>query len=135
MTKTFTGGMLALIMASVLVSQATAENRFALVMKKQYRLRSVSCNSCHPKEQEENTRDVLTPFGKDVAKIVEGLMLSDQVAEVEDATVEKKKEVYEKVDKQFQEALKKFNEMKAPSGKTYAEAIAAGEVEGLVIRK
>jgi len=39
------------------------------------------------------------------------------------------------IEKEFLETFKKLEKLKAPGGKTYAEAIRAGEIDGTKLRK
>lgn len=110
---------------------AQAESRFGTAMKKHYRLRSVSCYTCHIKGEE---KEVLNSFGKTVDKLVEGKQLSEEVAIAKDAESEARQKIYEEVEKEFIAALKKLDKMKLPNGKTYAEAITSGEIEGIKLR-
>ena len=119
---------------SIIVGPVYGQSELGTVMKKHYTLRSVSCNTCHIKEQEEKTKDQLTPFGVVVAKLVEGQKITERLNAVKDLE-EEKELVKEAIEKEFAETVKKLDGMKDASGKTYAELIQAGEIDGLKPRK
>lgn len=130
-TRTVVAAWLAV---SLVASPVLGQTELGTVMKKHYTLRSVSCNTCHIKEQEEKTKDQLTPFGQVVAKLVEGQKITERLNAVKDLE-EEKELVKEAVEKEFAETVKKLDGMKDSSGKTYAELIQAGEIDGLRPRK
>ncbi len=119
---------------SLTVGPVLAQSELGTTLKRHFKLRSVSCHTCHLKEEEEKSRDALTDFGKVAAKLVEGKMITERLTAVEGGEREEKDKVEEAVESEFEEALKKFEEWLAPSGKTYAEAIQAGEIEGIKTR-
>ncbi|MCU0981893.1 MAG: hypothetical protein MUF25_22300 [Pirellulaceae bacterium] len=119
---------------SLVATPVFGQTELGTVMKKHYTLRSVSCNTCHIKEQEEKTKDQLTPFGVVVAKLVEGQKITERLNAVKDLE-EEKELVKEAIEKEFAETVKKLDGMKDASGKTYAELIQAGEIDGLKPRK
>ena len=47
----------------------------------------------------------------------------------------KKKEIYGQVENDVLDSLKKLDDMEAPSGKKYSEAIPAGEIEGTKLKQ
>jgi|OpeIllAssembly_1097287.scaffolds.fasta_scaffold212522_1 hypothetical protein len=119
---------------SLVAAPVFAQSELGTVMKKHFTLRSVSCNTCHIKEQEEKSKDQLTPFGLVVAKLVEGQKITERLNAVKDME-EEKELVKEAIEKEFAETVKKLDGMKDASGKTYAELIQAGEIDGLKPRK
>jgi hypothetical protein len=119
---------------SFVAAPVFGQTELGTVMKKHYKLRSVSCNTCHIKEQEEKSKDQLTPFGGVVAKLVEGQKITERLNAVKDLE-EEKELVKEAIEKEFAETVKKLDGMKDASGKTYAELIQAGEIDGLKPRK
>jgi hypothetical protein len=119
---------------SIIVCPAYGQSELGTVMKKHYTLRSVSCNTCHIKEQEEKKKDQLTPFGQVVAKLIEGQKITERLNAVKDLE-EEKELVKEAIEKEFAETVKKLDGMKDANGKTYAELIQAGEIDGLKPRK
>ena len=123
-----------LMVFSITVSPLLGQSELGTTLKRHYKLRSVSCHTCHLKEEEEKTRDALTDFGKISAKLVEGKMVTERLNAVEGGEKEDKEAVEDAIKDEFAEALKKLEEMQAPSGKTYAEAIQAGEIEGIKTR-
>jgi ribosomal protein L23 len=122
------------LVLSLVVAPIYGQSELGTVMKKHYSLRSVSCNTCHIKEQEEKSKDQLTPFGQVVAKLVEGQKITERLNAVKDME-EEKELVKEAIEKEFAETVKKLDAVKDPSGKTYAELIQAGEIDGLKPRK
>jgi len=74
---------------SLVATPVFGQTELGTVMKKHYTLRSVSCNTCHIKEQEEKTKDQLTPFGVVVAKLVEDQKITERLIAVKDSEEEK----------------------------------------------
>jgi len=110
-----------------------AQTKLGTAFKKTYGLRSVSCYACHVKGEE---KDVLNPFGKEMGKLLVGKNVTERLEaakKIEDE--DERDEVIAVMEKEFLEVFKKLDKMKAPGGKTYAEAIAAGEIEGTKLRK
>lgn len=122
---------------SVTVSPLFAQTELGTSLKRHYRLRAVACNACHLKgdDEEHKSREALTEFGKVAAKLVEGKRVTERLDEVEAADDDEKRKVQEAIEAEFVAALKKLDEMKTPDGKTWSEAIQAGEVEGIKPRK
>lgn len=120
--------MIAVVVTSLLSTAVRAEGVLGTAMKSHYRLRSVSCYSCHVKGEDKS---VLNDFGKTVLELIADKKVSERLAAVKDAEKEEKDRVKDAIEKEFLEALKKFETMKTPGGKTYAEAIKAGEIEGI----
>ena len=60
------------------VDAADAHSPLGIAFKKKYRLRTVSCNTCHLKAEKKKTRSALTPFGKELAQLLEGKQISDR---------------------------------------------------------
>lgn len=109
------------------------QGKLGTFFKKRYTLRSVTCSACHVKDEE---KDLLNPFGKKIAKVLEGKNVSERIEAAKELEEEEEREEAEdQIAKVVFEALKKLDAMKAPSGKTYAEAIPAGEVEGTKLPK
>jgi hypothetical protein len=120
-------------MTIILFTPATkAERPFGNAMKKHYRLRSVSCYTCHVKGEE---KEVINPFGKTIGKLIEGKKFSETLAAAKGADLKERLKVNEGVEKEFIVVLKKLDKLKSPSGKTYAEAITAGEIEGIKLNE
>ena len=115
------------------VAPVHGQGKLGTFFKKKYTLRSISCNTCHVKDEE---KDVLNPFGKKIAHVLEGKNISDRLEAAKELEEEEERdEAEDQVAEVVFEALKKLDAMKAPSGKTYAEAITAGEVEGIKLRE
>lgn len=119
------------LVLSLAVPPVDAQIELGVVMKKHYSLRSVSCNGCHCEEEEEKTCENLTPFGRVIAKLMEKDKLTERLHLMNELHDEERELVKEEIEKQFAETLKKLQVVKDPSGKTYAERIQAGEIEGL----
>lgn len=119
---------------SLVAAPVLGQTELGTVIKKHYSLRSVSCNTCHVKEQEEKTKDQLTPFGLVIAKLVEGQKITERLNAVKDLE-EEKELVKEAIEKEFSETVKKLDELKDDSGKAYGELIQAGDIDGLKPRK
>lgn len=84
----------------------------------------------------EKEKDVLNPFGKKIAKVLEGKNVTERFEAAKELEYEEdREEAEDQIAKVVFEALKKLDIMKAPSGKTYAEAIRAGELEGTKLPK
>ena len=125
------------LVMSLVVSPIYGQTELGTVMKKHYRLRSVSCNSCHIKEaneEAEKSKDKLTPFGLVIQKLVAGQQITERLNAVKDKE-EEKEQVKEAIERDFAETVKRLDVVKDASGKTYAELIQAGEVEGVRPRK
>jgi hypothetical protein len=120
-------------MTIILFTPATkAERPFSNAMKKHYRVRSVSCYTCHVKGEE---KEVVNPFGKTVGKLIEDKKFSERIALFKEADLKERLKVNEEIEKEFIAVLKKLDKLKSPSGKTYAEAITAGEIEGIKLNE
>ncbi len=134
MKRVIRGILAAWLACSLVTSPALGQTELGTVIKKHYNLRSVSCNTCHVKEQEDKTKDQLTPFGLMIAKLVEGQKITERLNAVKDLE-EEKELVKEAIEKEFSETVKKLDELKDGSGKTYGESIQAGDIDGLKPRK
>lgn len=122
---------------SLVVPPIYGQSELGTVMKKHYKLRSVSCNACHIKEaneEAEKSKDKLTPFGQVILKLVAGQQITVRLNAVKDKE-EEKEQVKEAIEKEFAETVKKLDVLKDAGGKTYSELIQAGEVDGLKPRK
>ncbi len=95
--------------------------------QKKYDLKSVSCYTCHIKGKD---KEIVTEFGKTLKTLLKGKEITARMKAVKGADRKAKKEVEEECTKDLVEALKKLDKMKTPSGKSYPEAIKAGDVEG-----
>ncbi len=134
MTRTV---LAAWLVAWLVVPPVYAQIELGTVLKKHYKLRFVSCNSCHIKEADEEaekTKDKLTPFGEVIVRLVAGRQITERLNAVKDKE-EEKEEVKEAIKREFAETVKKLDALKDASGKTYAELIQAGEIDGLKPRK
>jgi hypothetical protein len=112
MTRTV---LAAWLVASLAAPPVYGQTELGTVLKKHYKLRFVSCNSCHIKEADEEaemTRDKLTPFGDVIGKLVAGRRITERLNAVKGMEEEEE-------------------EVKDANGRTYAELIRAGEIDGL----
>jgi hypothetical protein len=120
---------------SLTASPLLAQTELGTALKRHYRLRSVACNACHLKgendDDDHKSREALTEFGKVAAKLVEGKRVTERLDEVEDAERDEKRKVQEEIEAEFIAALKQLDEWKTSGGKTWAQAIQDGEVEGI----
>lgn len=121
------------VAVAFIVTPVHGQGKLGTFFKKKYPLRSVTCNACHVKDKEN---DVLNPFGKKIAKVLEGKDVAERIEAAKKLEYEEdREEAEEQIAKVVFEALKKLDTMKAPSGKTYAQAILAGEIEGTKLRR
>ena len=119
-----------LLGATALAPPAAAHSQLGTPLKKRYNLRTISCTACHDKEVKEKSKEALTAFGKEIAKLLEGKMVSERIASVKGKPREEREKVLDEIEKEYLEVLDKLDKMTAPSGKPYAEALPAGEIEG-----
>ena len=134
MTRTV---LAAWLVASLVVPPVYGQSELGTVIKKHYKLRSISCNSCHIKEaseEAEKSKDKLTPFGQVIVRLVAGQQITERLNAVKDKE-EERELVKEAIEKEFAEMVKKLDVLKDAGGKTYAELIQAGEIDGLKPRK
>lgn len=122
------------LMLSMLAPAALAQSVLGTTVKKKYSLKNVKCELCHVKTENKDEHP-LNDLGKDLAKLVEGKNITKRLDAVKDSDDDTKQKLNDEIGKEFMEVIKKLDEMKAPNGKTYAEAIRAGELEGAVPRK
>ncbi len=130
MTRQMWQRLLVGMVTASLTPAAFGHSQLGTGLKTRYALRSVSCTACHPKAKKEKTKDVLTPFGADIATILKGKMVSQRIAATKEMNREDRTKTLEQIKREYLEALKQLDKMKAPNGKPYAEALPAGEVEG-----
>ena len=106
-----------------------AQSVLATAFKKHYSMKSVACEVCHIKTENKDEHP-LNDLGKVLAKLVEGKAVNKRLEEIKDREDAAAEKVKEEVSKDFLEVLKKLDEMQAPNGKLYPEALKAGEIEG-----
>ena len=100
--------------------------------KARYELRSVTCYACHVKGEE---KDVVSDFGEVLKKLLEGKDVAARAETLKDLEKEDREKLTEELTKDLTDALDELDKLDAPSGKKYAEAIKAGEIEGTKIKK
>ncbi len=122
-------GLVALSL-TLMTPPTSAHSLLGTPLKEKYELRSVSCTACHLQEERVKSIEHLTPFGDDVAKILDGKAVTKRVEAAKDLESAERKKVYEAIQKEYVEALNKLDQMKAHNGKLYAEALPAGDIEG-----
>ena len=117
------------LISSLCAPAVQAQSVLGTAFKSYYKLKSVACEVCHIKTENKDEHP-LNDFGKTMAKMVEGKDVSKRLDAVKDADEAAQEKVKGEIEKEFKEVLKKLDEMKAPSGKLYPDAIKAGELEG-----
>ena len=136
---------------------ASAHSVFMKAMKAKYEFRTVSCSTCHtkkadvPEDQlakyEENSKAFRNDFGQLFLPPLKGKNVDERAEEAsaakkaaraaaDEAEAEKLEAKAEELEagltKDFLEALEKVEAMKdKATGKTYAELLKAGEVDGV----
>ncbi|MBC8869184.1 MAG: hypothetical protein H8E44_07190 [Planctomycetes bacterium] len=115
-----------------LVPPVEGQNKLGKAFKKKYKLRTVTCYACHVKGED---KDVLNPFGKKIDKLIEGMHVTERLEAAKELEIEEQDLIEEEIGKEFLGVLKKLDTMKTPCGKTYAEIIAAGKIEGTKLPK
>ena len=145
MRKILLSVVLGLFTAGLLSSDASAHSVFMKALKAKYEFKSVSCNTCHSKKDEiaeedmekykENSKHFRNAFGQLFMPHLKGKDIDARVEEAKEAKKndmdDKAEEIEAGVAKDFHEALEKVEAMKDDAGKTYAELLKAGEVEGV----
>ncbi len=123
-------------------SVASAHPDFKKELQSQFDLKTVSCYTCHAKEEEvpkdklaeyeENKKAFRNTFGQEFDKLLKDKGLSAKIKAAKEAGNEAAEDAAkaEALDA-FKEALKKVVDVKAPSGKTYGEELKAGTLEGV----
>ena len=137
---------IALLFAAVLLVQSRttlAHGPLRKALKAKYDFKSVSCYTCHSREDdivaedlaafEMNKKAFLNPFGKQLGKLLDGKDITKRMAEVEELESDypQKKMVIGEVTKEFLEALMKLESVKSPSGTTYGELLKQGTLDGV----
>ena len=137
--------VLTLFAVGLFSSNASAHSAFMKALKAKYEFKSVSCSACHSKKDEiaeedmekykEDPKHFRNGFGKLFEPLLEG---KDVDSRVEKASALKKEDkddeaeaIEETVKKDFLEALEKVEAMKNDAGKSYADLLKAGEVDGI----
>ena len=110
-----------------------AQTLFRTQLKDKYGFKIVSCNTCHVSGKPKTMRN---DFGQLFADELAAKTVTDRLNKVKtlDRDDPKRKAVEETVTKEFHEALKKIEAMEAPGGGTYADALKAGEVDGITLK-
>jgi hypothetical protein len=121
--------LIACLILALCAPTLQAQSVLATCFKKHYSLKSVACEVCHIKTENKDEH-ILNDLGKVLEKLVEGKEINKRLEELKDREDAAADKVKEEVSKDFLEVLKKLDEMKAPSGKLYPEALKAGEIEG-----
>ena len=157
MRKILLSCLYSLLAIGLFSGTASAHSVFMKALKAKYEFRTVSCNTCHvPKSDiaeedlpkyEENSKQFRNEFGKLFLPPLKGKNVDDRAEEASaakkaareassDAEAEKLEakadEIEAGLSKDFLEALEKVEAMKdKATGKTYAELLKNGEVEGV----
>jgi hypothetical protein len=111
-----------------------AQGVLGTAFKKKYALKSVACVVCHIKTEAEDEHP-LNDLGVTLAQRLEGRNVTQRLDAAENADETAQDKVKEEVQKEFLDVLKELDAIKAPSGKTYPDALRAGEIEGAKPRK
>ena len=137
--------VLTLFTAGLLSTDASAHSLFMKALKAKYEFKSVSCSTCHSKKDEiaeedmekykEDPKHFRNSFGQLFMPHIKGKKIDDRVEEAKEL---KKNDMDDKADEleagvtaDFLEALEKVEAMKNDAGKTYAELLKAGEIDGI----
>ena len=137
MRKILLSAVVGLLAVGMFSSVASAHGQFMKAMKAKYEFRTVSCYTCHakgenPKTGERYGKEVRNDFGKLFMPHLKGKDIDARVAKAKETEDEAEKEkLDEAITNDFLEALEKVEVMKADDGKTYAEKLKAGEIEGV----
>jgi len=127
-----------MVIAAVVLGPVTAplqaQGVLGTAFKKKYTLRSVACVVCHIKTEAEDEHP-LNDLGITLARRLEGRNVTQRLDAVENADETARDKVKEEVQKELLDVLKELDAMKAPSGKTYPDALRAGEIECAKPRK
>ena len=118
------------LVGAILAPDVFGHVQLGTPLKKRYNLRSISCVACHQPEKKQKSKDELTAFGSDIAKLLDGKMVSERIAAAKELSRQQRKEVLDAIEKEYVEALEKLDTMKTASGRLYSEAIPAGDIEG-----
>ncbi len=109
---------------------AAAHVYLSTPLKPRYELRTINCAACHQKDVRDKSIENLTPFGSDIAKILEGKDITKRITEAKKLDRAERDKALDAIKEEYLKALDKLDKMKAPSGKLYSEALPAGEIEG-----
>lgn len=125
-------GVVALCVAVLLgnTREAQAQTEFKVALQKKYDGMTVSCNTCHVNGEEKKVRN---DFGKLFAKELEGKKVTEKLAAVKNLESDDPARVKarEEATADFLVALKKVEGQTGPGGKTYAELLKAGKIDGV----
>ena len=125
------------------MAPAMAQSPFGKALKAKYKLKSVSCYTCHSRsseipedkkaEFEENKKAFRNAFGQAVAEHLKGTDVSKKLAEVKELESDdpKKEKVVAAATEVFLKALVKVEAQKSPEGKTYAELLKSATLKGV----
>ena len=142
MKKILAVALIAAMAWAVQSNVSSAHSSFKKEVQSQFSLKTVSCYTCHAKEEqvpkdqldayEENKKGFRNAFGQEFDKLLKEKGLSAKIKAAKDADddVAKDKAEAEALEA-FKEALKKVVDVKAPSGKTYGEELKAATLEGV----
>jgi len=133
----------ALIAMLVNAGIAPAQGLFRTELKNKYGFKTVSCYTCHSRKSEvaddqvakfeDNSKSFRNAFGKLFDEHLKGKKVTSRLTAVKGLDKEdpKRMAVEKEVKTEFNEALKKIEATKAKDGKTYAEKLKKGEVDGV----
>ncbi len=124
--------LVAVSLVAVMTGSANAYTYMKKPLQKRYNLRLVSCNTCHVKGEE---KDVVNKFGETIDKLLEGTDIPQRIEACKEVDEETKKQMEKVLTEEFTVLLKRLDEIKAPNGKPYGQALRDGEIEGAKPRK
>lgn len=121
--------IIALCVVVLVGGTAIAQTLFKKALQDKYEFKSVSCNTCHVQGEKKDKRNEFGQLFADELKEKNVTQRINDAKDSEDDAVKDK--VYDEVTKEFLAALKKIEAKKIDNGKTYAELLKTGEVEGV----
>jgi len=116
-----------MVVMAVNTTGAFGQSLFKKLTQEHYKVKSVSCNTCHVSGKPKTMRG---DFGKLFDAELKGKDISKRLKDAKNDP-EKKAAVEKVVGAEFMEALKKIDKREFPGGGTYGEAIRAGKVKGI----
>ena len=110
-------------------SSVFGQNLFKKLMQNHYKVKSVSCNSCHVSGKPKTMR---SDFGKLFDTELKGKDISKRLEDAKN-NPEQKAAVEKVVATEFMDALKKIDKKEYPGSGTYGDAIQAGKINGIKV--
>ncbi len=120
------------LLSWMLSAPACAHSFMKKPFQKHYDLKLVSCSTCHLKGEK---KDLVNEFGETIQKLLAGTDVAAQIQVSKAADKETKDRIEKKLAQEFAVVLNRLDELKAPSGKLYAQAIRDGDIAGAKPKK